>query len=477
MKKRKKNKKMIIFTIINLFFTILLSYFIFTLNILPLKYSILLVGLLLIIDIGAVFLIKQKKKGIRIIGYIISIILALISTVGSYYLSTTNSFLNKAFDNAVKTYTNTYYVVALKNSTLEKIDDLKDQKIGYYESIPNIEEALTEFNKKTTTENKKYESIIELLKDLKSKKISATIIEENIYEALLEDGTTLNKNDYKIIDKFDLEIEEEQEEIVDDGNSFSVYIGGVDFTEKNTDFNMVVTINKKTHKILLTSLPRDYYVTISGKGMKELLGYVGYFGINTSRKTVEDLFGINIDYYVKINTESIVGLVDTLNGVQFCSDSSYTTTHALVMGSYDDTTGKKLTVSKGCRTYSGIEILTIARERKAFVDGDRQRQRNCQDIMISIFKKMANADNITNYSNILNAVSNLYTTNISKDLITELARNTIDGASWTFEQQSVTGRDSSAYVHLGTVKDYVMIPNTDSIATAQSNMKKIISGK
>lgn len=477
MKKRKKNKKMIIFTIINLFFTILLSYFVFTLNILPLKYSILLVGLLLIIDIGAIFLIKQKKKAIRIIGYIISIILALISIVGSYYLSTTNSFLNKAFDNAVKTYTNTYYVVTLKNSTLEKIGDLKDQKIGYYESIPNIEEALTEFNKKTTTENKKYESIIELLKDLKSKKISATVIEENIYEALLEDGTTLNKNDYKVIDKFDLEVEEEQEEIVDDGNSFSVYIGGVDFTEKNTDFNMVVTINKKTHKILLTSLPRDYYVTISGKGMKELLGYVGYFGINTSRKTVEDLFGINIDYYVKINTESIVGLVDTLNGVQFCSDSSYTTTHALVMGDYDDTKGKKLTVSKGCRTYSGIEILTIARERKAFVDGDRQRQKNCQDIMISIFKKMANADNITNYSNILNAVSNLYTTNISKDLITELARNTIDGASWTFEQQSVTGRDSSAYVHLGTVKDYVMIPNTDSIATAQSNMKKIISGK
>lgn len=67
------------------------------------------------------------------------------------------------------------------------------------------------------------------------------------------------------------------------------------------------------------------------------------------------------------------------------------------MGDYDDTKGKKLTVSKGCRTYSGIEILTIARERKAFVDGDRQRQKNCQDIMISIFKKMANADNITNY--------------------------------------------------------------------------------
>lgn len=477
MKKRKINKRLITFLIINIFFILLLSYFILSLNILPLKYSILLIGILLVIGLSSIFLIKKKKKQFRIVGYILSVILIIISSVGSYYLSVTNNFLNKAFDNAIKSYTNTYYVVALKDSELEKISDLKDKNVGYYESIPNIEEALKKLNQEVNVKEVKYEEILTLLKELKTKKIDATLIEENIYEALVEDGTVFNQEDYKVIDKLNIEVEEEQEEIVDDGNSFSVYIGGVDFTEKNTDFNMVVTVNKKTHKILLTSLPRDYYVTINGKGMKELLGYVGYFGINTSRKTVEDIFGINIDYYMKINTESIVGLVDTLNGIQFCSNISYTTTHSTIMGSYDDTKGKKLTVSKGCRTYNGIEILTIARERKAFADGDRQRQKNCQDIMISIFKKMANADNITNYSNILNAVSDLYTTNISKDLITELARDTINGASWTFEQQSVTGRDSSGYVHLGTVKDYVMIPNTDSIATAQSNMKKIISGK
>lgn len=475
MKKRKANKKIIIFSIINLIFTILLSYFMISLNIIPTKYLILIIGVLLGIDLISIILIKNKKKAVRGIGYFISILMVLISSIGTYYISTTNNFLNKAFDNAVKTYTNTYYIVALKNSELEEISDLKDESVGYYEAIPNIEEALKELNKKVAIKEEKYDDILSLLKDLKLKKISATIIEENIYKALTENS--INHDDYKIVGQFDLEVEEEQEEIVDDGNSFSVYIGGVDFTEKNTDFNMVVTINKKTHKILLTSLPRDYYVTISGKGMKELLGYVGYFGINTSRKTVEDIFGINIDYYIKINTESIVGLVDTLNGVQFCSNSSYTTTHAMIMGDYDDTKGKKLTVTKGCRTYSGIEILTIARERKAFADGDRQRQRNCQDIMISIFKKMANADNITNYSNILNAVSNLYTTNLSKDIVTELARDTVNGASWTFEQQSVTGRDSSGYVHMGTVKDYVMIPNTDSIAVAQEKMKKIISGK
>ena len=340
MKKRKINKKIIIFSIINLIFTTLLSYFMISLNIIPTKYLILIIGVLLGIDLISIILIKNKKKAVRGIGYFISILMVLISSIGTYYISTTNNFLNKAFDNAVKTYTNTYYIVALKNSELEEISDLKDESVGYYEAIPNIEEALKELNKKVEIKEEKYDDILSLLKDLKLKKISATIIEENIYKALTENS--INHDDYKIVGQFDLEVEEEQEEIVDDGNSFSVYIGGVDFTEKNTDFNMVVTINKKTHKILLTSLPRDYYVTISGKGMKELLGYVGYFGINTSRKTVEDIFGINIDYYIKINTESIVGLVDTLNGVQFCSNSSYTTTHAMIMGDYDDKKGKKL---------------------------------------------------------------------------------------------------------------------------------------
>ena len=263
MKKRKINKKIIIFSIINLIFTILLSYFMISLNIIPTKYLILIIGVLLGIDLMSIILIKNKKKAVRGIGYFISILMVLISSIGTYYISTTNNFLNKAFDNAVKTYTNTYYIVALKNSELEEISDLKDELVGYYEAIPNIEEALKELNKKVEIKEEKYDDILSLLKDLKLKKISATIIEENIYKALTENS--INHDDYKIVGQFDLEVEEEQEEIVDDGNSFSVYIGGVDFTEKNTDFNMVVTINKKTHKILLTSLPRDYYVTISGK--------------------------------------------------------------------------------------------------------------------------------------------------------------------------------------------------------------------
>lgn len=477
-KKRKANKEVIIMAIINLLFTILLMSFVFSLNVLPMKYFILITILLLIIDIGTLLLIKKKNKGLKVLGYFISILLMIISGVGIYYLSKTNQFLNDAFDNASNSYTNTYYVITLNNDDYSEIADIKDEKLGYYTSVPNIDEALEKLKETVTTKNEEYEDIQQLFKDLDKEKIAATVIESSVYNFLTEESELFDKEDYKILYEFDITIEEEVEEIVDDGNNFSVYIGGADFTGKNNDFNMVVTVNKKNHKILLTSIPRDYYVTISGKGMKDILGYVGYFGINTSRKTVEELFETNIDYYVKIDTNSLVGLVDTLGGVEFCSDTAFTTTHAMVIGSYDNSTGKKLSVAKGCKTYSGIEILTISRERKAFTDGDRQRQKNCQAIMISIFKKMVSPELITNYANILSSVSDLYTTNIPKELVTEIAKDTIDnGASWTFEQQSVTGRDSSGYVHLGTVKDYVMIPNQDSINAAIQKIKLIKAGK
>lgn len=478
-KKRRANKPMIVLSIINFIFTILFILFVINLHMIPTKFILVLTLFLCVFDFVVLLLLKNKMKIFKILGYLISFILIFISLVGMYYVSKTNSFLNKAFNNASNSYTNTYYIVTLSDEdTYKSISDLQNQKIGYYENIPNVQDALNELNGTLEYEQEKIDDLYSVFYLLNKKKVSAILMEQSLYNFVMDIGDTFVQEDYTILYSFDLTFEEEIEEIESNGDTFNIYIGGTDFTELYTDFNMIVTVNTKTHKILLTSTPRDYYVTLYGKGgSKDLLGYAGVWGINTSRKTLESLYDINIDYYMKINTKSLVGLVDTLDGVTFCSDISYYTTHATVMGTYDDTKGKKLYVSKGCKEYSGIEILTIARERKAYTDGDRQRQKNCQQIMINIFNKMMRPENLANYSGILNAVSDLYTTNIPRSLVTQLANETLDGAKWTFEQQSVTGSDSSGYVHLSNVKDYVMIPNKDSVATATANIKKVQSGK
>ena len=469
---RKLNIQMLIFSIINILITILLIIFCFKLNMIPLKYLIILIIILILFNIGVMLLLKKKQKKYKIPGIIMSIILIVLSIFGIYYIAKTNDFILNSF-NKKNVEVNSYYLISSLN-----LEEIKGGTIGYYENTINIEEAKIETLKTVDAKYQSYNDIYNVFKELEKSKIQAVLIEKSLYEFLKENNTGLNLENYNIVTVINVEIEEQEEEITKDSDSFSIYIGGLDFTELYTDFNMIVTVNKKTGKIMLTSTPRDFYVEVPGlNGAKDLLGYVGVRGINASRKALENLYDVNIDYYMRINTKSLVGLVDTLGGVEFCSDISYTTTHATVLETYDDTKGNKLYVQKGCRKYNGIEILTIARERKAYKDGDRQRQKNCQEIMISIFNKMTKVENLTNYSKILDSVSNLYTTNISPELVQELAKQTLDGTKWSIIQQSVNGRDSRGNVHLSNIMDYVMIPNMDSVKEASLKIKMLEAGK
>lgn len=470
---RKLNKQMLIFSIINIIITSMLLIFCFRLNMIPIKYMIIIVILLLLFNVGIMILLKNKHKICKIIGIILSILLIIISIFGIYYIAKTNDFILKSFKKK-NVETNSYYLVSNYNN----IEEISNGIVGYYSNTINIEKAMEETSKKINTEYKSYDDVYNVFKALDKNQIKAILIEKSLYEYLKEKDTVLKLDEYNIVSIVEVEIEEVDEGITSDGDSFNIYIGGLDFTELYTDFNMIVTVNKKTGKIMLTSTPRDFYVEVAGlNGARDLLGYAGVRGINTSRKTLENLYDINIDYYMRINTKSLVGLVDTLGGLEFCSDISYTTTHATVLETYDDIKGDKLYVKKGCYKYNGVQILTIARERKAYKDGDRQRQRNCQEIMISIFNKMTKAENLTNYSKILNSVSNLYTTNIPPELVQELAKQTLNGTKWTIEQQSVTGRDSKGNVHLSNIMDYVMIPNADSVKEASLKIKMIEAGK
>ena len=466
-----------IIILIDLIVTGYFGYVLFKFNMLPTHYVILAIVLLLALIVGSAFLIaKKRKKWKKIIGYILSLIVIVVTGIGIYFVSITDNFITKSFTETKKDYyTMTYQVMVKEKSDFNTIEDLKDKKVGYYNVLPNIEDAKKELEKKISYEGVEYTDIVNNFNDLNRNKISAVLIEKEVYESLKKGLDTIKDNNYKVLYSFDLQLEQEIEKKEAKGNGFNIYIGGPDFTGTNYDFNMVVTVNKDTHKVLLTSIPRDYHVTIAGKGMKDNLSYAGVWGINTSKKTVENIFDIDINYYVKVDTHSLVGVVDTLGGIQFCSDKSFTTTHAMILDSYNDSTGEKLNVTKGCKQYNGIQILTIARERKAFPNGDRKRQENCQKIVISIANKMASLGSLSNLNKILNSVSKLYTTNVPQELVQEISKDVIGGNKWSFDQQSVNGSDSRGKVHLGTVDDYIMLPNTASVDKAKLKIREVMN--
>lgn len=473
-----KEYSYLIITFIFLILNILLFLFTRNLNVLTTKYYLIIFGILILLEVITILFQIPKNKIFNIIGHIISIILIIINICGIYYVKVTNNFLDKAFENDNRQYTNTFYVVTLNNDE-NTIDNISKSNIGYYVDTPNITQAIKELNSKYEFNPIDYDNITNMFNKLGTD-IKYILIEKNIYDYTFEIDKTLIKDNYKIVYEYTLSFTEDTtstEEKTDDNNTekdnINIYIGGTDFTNQLYDFNMIVSINKESHKILLTSIPRDYHIPVYGKGGRsDNMGYHGAWGITTSMKSLEQLLNIKIDYYVKVRTNSLVGVVDTLKGIEFCSDKSFYTTHATIVDSYNDSNGNKLYVQKGCKVYNGVEILTISRERLAYSGGDRQRQKNCQSILISIFNKATSPSIIKNYQSVLNSISSLYTTDIPKEVITVYIKDILDNnTKWTFNTQSLNGYDSSGYVHLTNYVDYIMIPYQSSVNSASYNIK------
>ena len=476
--KKRLSKSRVFILIVNLLFTIIFVSSFVSLHVIPFKFVFFLVFVLLLLNIAVLFLLKRKRVSYQIFGYLITIFLILIETIGIYYVDKTNQFLNQAFGQSKGSYTTTFYVLTKVLDQSNKIEDYEGQKISFYSNAPHMEDATNKLSEYISYEKLAVEDLYSLFNDLGDNETSALLIDQNYYDFVFDAIPKLKKEDYQLIHSFELTFQIENQDVGDVGESFNVYIGGNDFTGSLMDFNMILTVNMKKHQVLMTSIPRDYYIPVSGlNGRKDTLSFMGSLGhgIETNRKSLEEFFGIDLSYYVKLDTKSLVGIVDEVGGIEYCSDVSYWTTHATILDSYDDTQGEKLYVQKGCQHFNGIQTLTVARERKAFPGGDRQRQKNCQDIIQAIFKKLLSTNTITNYNNILNSLSDLYQTNIPRDKITDLLYETINGANWVFQEQSVNGSDGENYVRLTNILSYVMYPNMDTVNSAIVKMKEVLN--
>ena len=249
--------------------------------------------------------------------------------------------------------------------------------------------------------------------------------------------------------------------------AYNILISGHDF-DNFRDFNMILTVNITKQTVLMTSVPRDYYIEVAGYGKKDKLSFIRQ-GINVTSDSLANLFDIKIDYYLDIDTTSVVTLVDTIGGIEYYNDDGeYWTTHAQVLDTYDDSTGSKLHVVPGWQHLNGIQVLTISRERLKLPGGDRARQKNVQALMTAIFKKMASPDIITKFDSVLTAVDGMYETTVPMANVTAIIKDTMaNGNNWKINQQSVDGSDGHAPVNLGQSNDWVMFPNQESIDKAK----------
>ena len=254
-------------------------------------------------------------------------------------------------------------------------------------------------------------------------------------------------------------------------NTYNVFISGMDFSRSRRDYNLIATVNTDTHEVVLTSLARDLYLYVPAFETKDTLTNLGSADPNNTIEALEKLLDIKIDYSVNLYTESLVKIVDSIGGVEFCTDFPFYTTHDTKLGSYDDY-GEKVYVAKGCHTYDGLDTLAIARERIKLVGKGVTREDNCRQILVNIMKKLAKQTTLTNYSQTLDSFNGLYSTNINKTMITNLIKEVINDPNFNIIEQNLTGEDGMSEGRYGG-EVWTNTPTEERIKEVSDTIKKV----
>ena len=464
-----KNILKIVLSILTIILSIICIFTIKGLNMLPNKYFIIFVSIMILFNLIGL-LLYTKKKWLNIIGLVISIITIIVSIIGYYYGSETIDYLKHSFNND-SVEISEYGLYVLKKNNFE-LNDIKN--FGYLND-ESAEKAVKELKSRTNAEELSYDDMYTLSNDLKDNKLNSMLLDKTYYNMLFDENE-ISEDDVKLIHSFNIEIKKKvTKQNVDTLKPFNIFLSGSDArsnyiaSKTRSDVNMIISVDPKKKTILLTSIPRDYYVSVYGKtGLKDKLTHAGIYGIDTSVKTVENLFDINIDYYIKVGFSTVVEVDDLLGGIDIESDKAFTTYCG-------DGGAIKTNVKKGMNHFSGGEALSYARERHAYALGDRHRILNQQQVLEAVISKITTDKSILlKYDKTLSSLSKLYKTNIPSSLISLLVKNQLeDMSAYKIERQSVSGSDASMNTYTApSKKRYVMIPYEKDVKRASENIKK-----
>lgn len=477
-KNKKKTKKKFFkhLMLLTWLFGLIFLGIIFWLNVLPFNYFGIFSLIIVIIEIIITYCLICNGWKRRLGGTILAFIFIIVMILGSFYGGNTLDFLNKI--ESANINTKNYSVIVLNNGEYEKIKDLKEKTIGVTENN-NIDEVKKAINKKIKVNYKEIKDDEDLISLLFDKKIDAIIL-ENSEKQILEEEHIEFKNKEKVIYEFTLDIKFDADlakEVDISKDSFNVFVSGIDTygkisTVSRSDVNMVVSVNPKTHTVLMTSIPRDYYVKLHGidTSYKDKLTHAGIYGIDTSIKTVEDLLGIDINYYAKVNFTSLIKLVDTLGGIDIENDMDFT-------ASYNEF-GKDVyfEYKKGNIHLNGEAALAYARERYSLTMGDLARNKHQQIILEGIIKKVLSPSIITKYNSILDSLEGNFITNISSKNITKLVKSQItNNYQWNITKFALTGSNDYQYTYsYKSAKSYVMIPDEEEVKEAKDKIVNVL---
>lgn len=497
-KKKKKNKRRLakLMTVFIFATLALLIFQMIYLDLLPMKLIILISAVLLIISliITLIMNFKVKKFLPRLLVGLISFCMCLGLAYGNYFVYKTKDTFEVVTSIADKKAITTS-IIAMKTSDIKKETDLKNKKIGTIsgmdsEATERTLKALSKENVKYSTKN--YGNLDDLVNALYDGSVDAICLNEKYRDILHETDeyftfNTETKVAYQNVHYVEREATDNESDPVNDitKDAFTILVSGNDsygsLQDANTrsDANMLLTVNPKTGTILMTSIPRDYYVDLicpgdgemaCPEGSKDKLTHSGLLGIKSTEKSIENALGIKINYNIRINFSSVVNLVDALDGIDL----------DIKEGEQCDILYANMQpgLSVGKHHVDGETALAFARERHAYVNGDNQRVKNQQKVFKAIFKRIVSPKMITNYGKFMDALAVAFDTNISGDEISDFIKYELNNMpKWKFESYTIYGESANDFCYEAQSYASVTYQNDLMNEIARNKIKAVLKGK
>lgn len=429
------------------------------------------IGLLLLMLFVITFDLQfLRPKAAHITGVVLSLVISIIMGIAILYLLKATAMMEDVGGATYKT--DNMIVVVKKEDQAENLMDARNYRFGSQTSVDQENNTLMlkdiEQNVGREIQLEEYNNVTEEAEALLSGKIEAAIYNE-AFTGIIEESVKDYSDQVRILYQYGIDTEIEQEEASVEA-PFNVYISGIDVsgpitTNSRSDVNIIMTVNPNTKKILLTTTPRDYYVTIpnvSGES-RDKLTHAGIYGVDASMATLENLYDIDISYYARVNFTSLIKIVDTLGGVDVNSEYAFTTTHG------------KYQIQQGMNHMDGETALGFSRERYSFEDGDNQRGKNQEAVLTSILQKVMSPAILTKAGELIANVSDSVETNMTQEEMAKLINMQLsDGANWTIESQAATGTgDNQMCFSSGSQLLYVMWPD-EAVDEALSDKMHLI---
>ena len=463
---------------------------------LPTGQLLLAAGALLVLSglHGWVQLPRREKTGGKIACGIVALVLAAAMLYGAVALGSVQHAITDVADKSVET--DITCVIVNADDPAQSLDDVKGYRFGILEDrdTENTQSLLQQLQEKLGSANHTAYASPALLTDaLYDDQVGAILLNKGYIPLLEEQEGYADFSDRTRI-LYEYTTTKTVEPAPADTNAqvdvtkdpFVVYCSGIDARNSDvniqslSDVNILAVVNPKSRQILLLNTPRDYFLPLSFNGQLDKLTHAGMYGIDESMRVLDDLYGVETQYYARVNFYGLTKIVDALGGVDVYSEQTFTTKVMQIPDKNGNLYDDYFSFTEGMNyNVDGQAALAFCRERYSFSDGDNQRGRNQMAMIKAIFNKATSSAILTKYDEVLKAVADTMITNMPYEDISSLVKMQLsDMSGWNITSYSVTGYGGTeeCYSMPGQAL-WVMWPDYDTVNVAKDLIAQVMAGQ